>query len=78
MTAPEVPMQWAPDPATAIWHAVASGDVAKSRLLGHCETLCGQSHIPHAGLEPRLLPAAPQCLACLIGATADLRILDDS
>lgn len=67
-------MRWAPHPDNGHWHAVAPCDLAKSGRLGYAEALCGVP-LPHAGLEHAALPGVTACLPCVIGATADLRVL---
>ena len=72
MTAPE--MRWAPHPDTGHWHAIARRDIDRSEGRGYVEALCGVP-LPHAGLEHVALPGEAACLPCVIGATADLRVL---
>lgn len=68
-------MRWAPHPDNGHWHAVAPGDLGISEQRGYAEALCGVQ-IPHAGLEHGPLPGDVACLPCVIGATADLRVLE--
>jgi hypothetical protein len=71
----ESPMRWATHPDNGHWHAVAPCDLARSETRGYAEALCGEQ-LPHAGLEHAVLPGDLACLPCVIGATADLRVLD--
>lgn len=68
-------MRWAPHPNTGHWHAVASCDLQVAERRGYAEALCGVQ-IPHPGLEHAVLPGDLACLPCVIGATADLRVLE--
>ncbi|MGH3786580.1 MAG: hypothetical protein ACRDRG_08525 [Pseudonocardiaceae bacterium] len=68
-------MRWAPHPASGHWHAIAPGDLDRSAMLGYAEGLCGVP-LPHAGLSHWERPWGVSCVPCLIGATADLRLLD--
>jgi len=68
-------MRWAPHPDNGYWHAVAPGDLQASDRRGYAEALCGVQ-IPHDGLDHSALPGDMACLPCVIGATADLRVLE--
>ena len=46
-----------------------------SEQRGYAETFCGVQ-LPHAGLEHTALPEDMACLPCVIGTTAELRVLD--
>ncbi|MGH3515208.1 MAG: hypothetical protein ACRDQI_00805 [Pseudonocardiaceae bacterium] len=68
-------MRWAAHPDSGHWHAIALSDLKMSEPRGYAEALCGVQ-LPHGGLEHVLLPGDLTCLPCVIGATADLRVLD--
>lgn len=64
------PVRWGRDPTGAM-HAVDPTDAILSVSRGYTETLCGQINLPpQVEFEPS--PSGALCIACTIGATADL------
>ena len=64
------PVRWGRD-ATGTMHAVDPTDALLSVSRGYTETLCGQVNLPtQVEFEPS--PSGALCIACTIGATADL------
>lgn len=64
-------MLWALHLGDEHCHAVAPGDLDKSKTLGYAEALCG-ARFPDAGLGSTDRPWGVLGLPCLIGATAEL------